>query len=235
MGEEKVKHVNAGHRDRMRRRFREESLDNFADHEILEMLLYYCIPRRDTNGLAHRLLDAFDGSFSAVLDASCEELMQIAGLSENTAVLFSMLPQVFRRYRESMEMHNCPKLCDDAAAGAYFIPKYIGRIKETAMMVCLDSQCRVLSTQILTEGTVDSTSVSIRRIAEIALRYNAFGVMLAHNHPGGQPLPSRADIVLTQEIARGLEVLSIHLVDHIIIAGENYASMSKHRMFHQNF
>ncbi len=234
MNGETEKHLNVGHRERMRKRYQQSSLDSFADHEILEMLLYYCLPRRDTNGLAHQILDAFDGKFHSVLDASCEELTQIPGVSENTAVLLSMLPQVFRRYRESMDIGDRKRLNSAKAAGNYFIPKYIGRIRETVMLVCVDGKCRVINSQILIEGTVDTAPISVRRIAEIALRYNAFGVLLAHNHPGGQALPSREDIFLTQEIAKGLAVLGIRLVDHIIIAGEDYTSMSENRLYNQN-
>lgn len=227
------KNINDGHREWIRKRYIKNGLDGFQDHEILELLLFYSVSRRNTNELAHRLLDYFDGRFHSVLDASCEELMKVKGIGETTAVMLSMLPEIFRRYRESMDAEDT-KLSSVEEAGAYFIPKYIGRTRETIMLACIDSQCRVINCRILTEGTVDSAPIQIRRIAEIALKFNAFGIMMAHNHPGGKPLPSREDIMMTNNIAKAMEVLGIHMMDHIIIAGEEYTSMAKSRLFHQN-
>ena len=146
------------------------------------------------------------------------------GMGEYSALLLKMLPALARRYcsvKDDMEAI----LDSTERAGRYFLPRYIGRINETLMMVCVDGKGRVLNCRTLFEGSVNSTQVSIRKIVTIALQFNASGVFLAHNHPGGIALPSAKDIETTRKIQQALAMVDVFLKDHLIVAENDYVSM----------
>lgn len=215
--------VHEGHRQRLIQRFLEEGLDSFEPHNKLELLLFYAVPRRDTNELAHRLLDAF-GSFSGVLDAPYEELQKISGVGAGTAAYLKLLAQTTQAYCTDQMQELC--LNSTAKAGAYLLPRYIGRRQETVFLVCLDSKCRVLNTTLLHEGSVNAAEVNVRKIVATALKYNAVGVILSHNHPGGVALPSGEDLSTTRRVGEALAVVGIRLMDHIIVADQDFVSLA---------
>lgn len=216
--------LHSGHRERLRNRFLKSGLDGFAPHNILELLLFYSIARADTNELAHRLIKRF-GSFSAVLDAPFEELLKIKGVGRNTAVLLKLIPQISRTYNE--DKAGARKIISgEKAASEYLIPKFIGRQNEVFYLVCLDTQNRILFSDILFEGTVDASSVSMRRIVEACVQCGASCVIMAHNHPTGLALPSPEDIHVTRHVNKVLKSMGIRLLDHIIVAGESYLSLA---------
>lgn len=199
-------------------------LDDFAPHNVLEFLLFYSIPRGDTNPIAHRLIDAF-GSLSGVFDATPEELMKVSGVGESTAILISMIPQMARKYLEDKaDAVNVVGGCGDI--GAYFLPKFVGRTNEALMMVSIDNKNKVISCSVVAEGTVDSAKVSRRKVMEEAMKVKATRVILAHNHPRGVAVPSAEDVAMTREIGRLFAQVGIELVDHIIIADDDYVSMA---------
>ena len=199
-------------------------LDDFAPHNVLEFLLFYSIPRGDTNPIAHRLIDAF-GSLSGVLDATPEELMKVSGVGESTAILISMIPQMARKYLEDKaDAVNVVGGCGDI--GAYLLPKFVGRTNEALMMVSIDNKNKVISCSVVAEGTVDSAKVSRRKVMEEAMKVKATRVILAHNHPRGVAVPSAEDVAMTREIGRLFAQVGIELVDHIIIADDDYVSMA---------
>lgn len=199
-------------------------LDDFAPHNVLEFLLFYSIPRGDTNPIAHRLIDAF-GSLSGVFDATPEELMKVSGVGESTAILISMIPQMARKYLEDKaDAVNVVGGCGDI--GAYLLPKFIGRTNEALMMVSIDNKNKVISCSVVAEGTVDSAKVSRRKVMEEAMKVKATRVILAHNHPRGVAVPSAEDVAMTREIGRLFAQVGIELVDHIIIADDDYVSMA---------
>lgn len=199
-------------------------LDDFAPHNVLEFLLFYSIPRGDTNPIAHRLIDAF-GSLSGVFDATPEELMKVSGVGESTAILISMIPQMARKYLEDKaDAVNVMGGCGDI--GAYFLPKFVGRTNEALMMVSIDNKNKVISCSVVAEGTVDSAKVSRRKVMEEAMKVKATRVILAHNHPRGVAVPSAEDVAMTREIGRLFAQVGIELVDHIIIADDDYVSMA---------
>lgn len=212
-----------GHRKRLVQRFLEEGLDSFEPHNILEMLLFYAIPRKDTNELAHRLIDTF-GSLNGVFDAPFEALIQVEGVGENTAALLKLMPQLTRTYfsnnREEVILDSADK------AAAYFVPHFIGRTEEVVQMVCVDAKSRVIAHQIIHWGSVNVAEANIRKIANVALHNNAVGVILAHNHPGGIALPSPEDIATTRTVKAALQPMGILLMDHIIVAGEDSISLA---------
>lgn len=214
----------AGHRDRMRKRFMEHGLDNFDDHNVLEMLLFYALPRKDTNLLAHHLLDAF-GALAGVFDASPEALMTVNGIGENAAILIHFVPEAARRYLIS-KAEPGKVLPDSAAAGRFLIPRFFNCKNETVYLVCLDAAMKLLDCRPLGQGTADTANVSIRQIVQIALSQNASAVILAHNHTNGIALPSQEDLASTLRIQEALAMVGVTLVDHLVVAGEDFVSMA---------
>ena len=216
--------TNEGHRQRLRDKFTNNGLDSFHDHEILELLLFYAIPRRNTNGIAHELIKAF-GSLSDVLDAPIEKLKTVDGIGDNAATLLKLIPQLARRY--SMSKGSFDNILDTTQrSGDYILPFFLSQRDEVVLLVCLDSKNKVLNAQIIHRGSVNSTDISLRKILETAFTYNATKVILAHNHPSGIALPSKEDINTTKYIRDALKILSIKLVDHIIVADGDYVSMA---------
>lgn len=225
--DKKEKNPHAGHRERLRRRFVATGLDGFNEHEVLELLLCYAIPRRDVNDLAHVLIERF-GSLSGVLDAPAGQLMSVEGVGEQAAVLIKLIPQIMRKYQLSgIEGSKKPVLDDVNKAARFIIPYFQSLTEESVYMVCLDPLCRVISVQRCGSGGEYSTVTSVKSIVEIATRDRADSVLLAHNHPGGVPVPSTEDIAATKRIAEALKTVDIRLADHLVITGNEFASMNE--------
>ncbi len=215
--------IHKGHRERLKARFLEEGLDNFTDIQVLELLLFYAIPQKDTNPIAHELLDHF-GSLSQVLEAPVEELKKVNGIKDNAATLLSLITQISRYYQVDCSQ-RVEVLTTLDACGAYLVPRFFGRSNETVFLLCLDAKCKVLSCKEVGEGSVNSAGISIRKIVETALAANATTVVLAHNHPSGVALPSNDDVQTTRRIAAALSAVEVHLADHIVVAEGDYVSM----------
>lgn len=214
-----------GHRERLKNRFQEEGLDNFTDVQALELLLFYAIPQRDTNPIAHALLERF-GSVSQVMNASVEELKKVPGISSHSAMLLRLIPQMTRFYqvddiRRVAHLNSLEDCC------GYLIPYFFGKTCEVVYVLCLDAKCKVICCKEVGEGNVNSASISIRRIVEIALNANASTVILAHNHPSGIAMPSEEDVRTTRRLADALGAMEIHLADHIVVADGEYVSMAQ--------
>lgn len=216
--------IHDGHRDRLRQRFREHGLDNFNDHNVLELLLCYVIPRKDVNPIAHALLDAF-GSLHGVFEAPVEALMQVEGIGEKSAMLIRLIPQISRRYMISRQADQIV-LKDSKSAGDYLVPQFLYERDEVVLMVCLDGNCRVICCREIARGETNAASVSIRRVVELALAQNSTSVILAHNHTSGIALPSQEDVATTQRIAQALQMVSVKLADHIVVADNDFVSMT---------
>lgn len=212
-----------GHRKRLRERAAQTGLEGFQPHEVLELLLSETIPRKDVNPLAHALIDRF-GSFSGVLNAAREELLQVPGVGERTADHLSMQVAFFRYYRHD-RWRGRPRLNTRRDAGEYCTTLYDRQLTERMYLICLDVHKAVLASEILAIGTVDETPVYPRAVVECALRHHAHSAILVHNHPGGSLDPSQGDIRITALLEQALGVVGIELLDHIIVAGESYASM----------
>ena len=217
--------VHDGHRDRMRNRFRENGLDSFAAHEALELLLYYCIPRRDTNEIAHRLLARFDNSISKVFEASIEELMEIEYISFNAAVLIKMIPALARMYvADKVAPREKIESADDAKA--YFRAKFFAREFESFMMLYLDNGNKIINCEVIAEGTVNASRVDIGKVVSSAVSKHASSCIAAHNHPRGTPFPSSDDVYSTKKIISSLKDVGVDLVDHVIVGSEEYDVLS---------
>ena len=224
--------IHEGHRQRLKDRFRREGLDNFDELYVLELLLFYCIPRKDTNPIAHRLLEQF-GSLTAVLEASPEELEKVEGISEAASTFLSLIPQVGRYYQVCRTKQG-QTLRDSNQCGHYLRPYFIGRDTENVFLLCLDAKCEVICCEKVGEGNVNSANIPIRRVVEMALSANATSVVLAHNHPSGLALPSADDIQTTLRVAAALEAVEITLADHIVVSGEDFVSMAQSQYFTPN-
>jgi len=215
--------VHSGHRDRLKKRFLQQGLDGFTDIQALELLLFYSIPRQDTNPIAHRLLDHF-GSLSQVLEAPTEELMQVGGIKEHSAVLLNLINEMGRFYLvDKAKRERVLPTIEDCAR--YLQPYFYGRMTETVFLLCMDAKCKALCCKEVGEGSVNSAGISVRKIVETALREGATTVVLAHNHPSGIAIPSPEDIQTTRRISAALHSVEIHLADHIVVADDDYVSM----------
>lgn len=226
-----MSNLHDGHRDRMRNRFLQEGPDGFADHEILEMLLYGTIPRGDTNVIAHQLLREF-GSFSNLLEAVPQEIVNSAGVGLKTAVNLSLLHEVFRRYQRE-KLRQKPALTSVARVAEYCHALLANCPTERFYMVCLDSRRNVVHTVKMTEGTVSEASLSPRTVVEVALRYQSTGVVFCHNHPRGCIRPSFEDIRLTTDLKRILLPLGVQVVDHIIVGDNRFYSFYENDMLRE--
>ena len=223
--------IHAGHRQRLKERFLKDGLDNFEEHQVLELLLFYGIPQRDTNEIAHELIRRF-GSLSKVLEATPEELGEVKYVGDNVATLFKLITAVARYYQVNCAMREVILPTIDAC-GKYLVPYFYGRQNETVFLLCLDAKCKVLCCEKVGEGSVNSAGVPIRRIVELALKNNATSAILAHNHPSGLAIPSGEDIQTTRRVALALDAVEIGLVDHIIVADNDWVSLSQSGLYRQ--
>lgn len=221
--------VHEGHRQRLKNRFLKNGLDDFEAHNVLELLLFYAIPQRDTNELSHQLLKRF-GSLSAVFNASFDELCKVKGVGQNVATLIKMIPDLSRRYLDDCDQKTVTLTSVESIA-EFIRPKFIGRKNELIFLLCLDNKGSVLYGDFIIEGTINSAPLYTRNILEIAIRNSAVSVILAHNHPNGLAIPSNADFIATQTIYQALEVAKIKLIDHFIFAGCDYVSMRSSGFF----
>lgn len=213
------------HRQRLKKRFLEQGLDGFTDYQVLELLLFYSIPRIDTNPIAHALMDHF-GSLSQVLEAPVSELKKVEGVGENTALFLQLVTQAGRYYRKD-RAEQVKILATLESCAEYMLPRFFGRKVETVFLLCLDAKCKVLCCRMVAEGNVNSAGISVRKIVEQALSANASSVMLAHNHPGGVAVPSAEDIQTTRQLAAALKAVDVHLIDHIVVADDDYVSLAQ--------
>lgn len=216
--------IHDGHRERLRQQFNEFGLDTISDYGVLELLLFHALPRVDTNPIAHRLIDRF-GSLEAVFSADIEELQKVQGIGENTAVLIKLLPMAAKRYSE--EKNSVTSIIDSSdCAGAYMIPKFRDEHEEVFYVICLDAKQKIICCKELARGPNDSAEVSLRQLSALALMKNSVGVILAHNHTSGIAIPTTSDEILTRIIKKSLGSMGIALLDHIIVAGDDFVSMA---------
>lgn len=221
--------VHDGHRERLKARFSEHGLDSFNDLNALELLLFYAIPRKDTNVIAHELLNRF-GSLSAVFDASLQELTEVPGIGESAALLIKLVPQMVKKC-ELSRVGDIKMFRRSSEVARFLVPRFMGEKDEMALLLCLDARSALICCEVLNRGVVNAVDISTRRMVEIALKHKATAVVLAHNHPDGIAMPSREDELFTGKARAALELMGIGLMDHIIIAGERYFSMRDSGLF----
>ena len=212
-----------GHRQRLRLRYREDGLNAFReDYEVLELLLQYAVPRRDTKVLAKKLLDHF-GSLHEVLDARIEELTA-AGVTESTAILLTLIPGIERRYHLS-KTRGLTHVRSTADAGQICTAMFRNQLDESVRVLCLDAKGKIVKQAEVAKGDVNAVHFPIRKIVETAVGCKAVSVILTHNHPGGTLSPSREDLDATASVKTALETVGIRLLDHLIVSEGDYCSL----------
>lgn len=229
---EKKSNVHKGHRERMRKRVRERGFDSLEPHEALEVLLYYVIPLRNTNPIAHELMHTF-GSYHRVFEASMEELKKVKGIDEQAALFLHILGEHERRCEHSRVMQESKRIQLDTISAKvdYLRPQFKGLRKEIAVLLCLDNKCRPISCDSLGMGTVNASEVSVQKINELAVRHQADTVVLAHNHPRGSARPSQADIETTRQLRALLRGVGVELVEHLIFGESDFVSLAESGFF----
>ncbi len=221
-----MENLHKGHRERLRQSYMQNGPEGMYEHQLLELLLTYAIPRQDTNPIAHRLLDksAF-GSLYEVLNAAPKELMSVAGIGESAAVLLSLVGAMCRRGRPGAGAGEKKKLNTPDAAMRYCKGLPFNDTNESMYIVCLDKNYRVLHTQLLGTGTPGEVTVYPRAVVECAVRCGAQNIIICHNHPSGDLRPSADDCETTARIISAVTPIGIGLSDHVIVGGESAFSM----------
>lgn len=215
--------IHDGHRKRLKEQFLKTGLDDFEPHKALELLLFYAVPQKDTNELAHRLINHF-GSFSEVLDADFKDLCEVPGIGEHAATLLKLMPDLFRKYQDDYDVKGI-EITNLEQIGDFLRPKFIGRTKEMVFLVCLNDIGKIVFADFIVTGTINATPIYTREILEVAIRCKATIAILAHNHPRSLAVPSHADVVSTKAVHDALLAAKIKLVDHFIFSGDEYTSM----------
>lgn len=204
-----------GHRERLRVRYRQGGEAALQDYELLELLLTFAIPRRDTKLLAKKLLERF-GSLIRVFEAEPAALEQVDGIGPQAATLISLIRPLAARFIKAMPAGKT-LLCSTGEAAAYFQAKLKGLPDEEVHVAFVNTKNAVTATECLQRGTVDQSAVYVRKVIERALAHKASGFLLAHNHPSGDPTPSAHDRELTQAVKAAAAAVGVRFLDHLII------------------
>lgn len=210
--------------DRLARHLLQRNPDTLKDEELLELLLRFAVSEEEASLLARRLLEHYP-SIAALLEAGAEELSAVEGMNPDCVLLLRLVPELQRRYLFSRSAPET-RLVDSVSFGSYLLPYFYGAKDEMVYLLTLDATGKVLSCRLIGHGSVNSANVPMRRLVQEALSANATAVVLAHNHPSGIALPSREDIDLTLRLRDALDVMDIMLLDHLVIADDDYVSMS---------
>ena len=221
--------IHNGHRHRMRERIKEYGPQSLKDHELLEVLLYYAVPRKNTNPTAHEIIKEY-GSLYNALTADYRDIADRCGISENAALLLNLVTETAKRAAEN-RWEKGMRLNSTALAGEFCVELLSYEKLEVFYLLCLDAGNRLIYPCRINSGSAVDVTVYIRSIVEAALRYKAANVILLHNHPGGEAFPTVEDERLTEEICDALEKINIGVVDHIIVSGKNYFSLADNSFF----
>lgn len=215
--------IHDGHRQRFKQQFLAHG-DDFHDHQLLELLLYFSIPKGDVNPVAHALLDKY-GSLAGVLDALPQSLQQVKGVGEHTTTLLKLIPKLSGRYLSEKSSLGT-MLTSNSTVHAFLRPYFLqGTRNELVYLVCMDGKSKVLGCHRLSEGSVDAADIHPRKVVEVALAQNATHVILAHNHLSGLAIPSTADQATTEKLHTILGDVGVVLTDHLIFTDDDMVSM----------
>jgi len=212
----------SGHRERLRDRFRKGGSDALPDYELLELILFRALPRRDTKPLAKSLIERF-GSFAEVISANPERLKEIKGIGENVVTEIKLVHAAALRLSQG-EIMQRPALSSWSLLIDYCRSSMAFNEKEQFRILFLDKKNILIADEVQQEGTVDHTPVYTREVVKRALELAASSIILVHNHPSGDPTPSQPDIIMTKKIIEAAEKLNIKIHDHIIVGKQGHAS-----------
>ena len=214
-----------GHRARLRSRLLTSGPDSMADHELLEMVLFLALPRRDTKPIARALLTRF-GSFASAIAAPLPELVAVEGMGEAGAAALKTVQAAALRLVKA-EILDQPVLANWDALMSYLTAQMSRDRVEQFRILFLDNRNRLLADEAQARGTINHTPVYPREVAKRALELHATGLILVHNHPSGDPAPSRQDIEMTAEIGRAVDTLGVLLHDHVIVGNGRWLSFRR--------
>ena len=215
--------VHKNHRARMRERLFNSGAASFHDHELLEMFLFMSDRRRDTNEMAHVLLDKF-GSLKNVFTASPEQLCSICGIKEVATANIQVVNEIMKRIE--MESAKCPKSLESTdQIGEYFVCKFKYTAVEEFYLMLLGSGMAIKDCILISRGDAHSTRINVKNILKEVVIHDASAVVIAHNHPDGELMASNADVLMTRDIALALKNIDVELIDHILVANNKYASI----------
>ena len=222
---DKKKNIHQGHRKKVKENYYENGLTGMAPHKILEFILFFGIPQKDTNEIAHELIDRF-GSFSKVLEAKRTDLLDVKGMTESAACLISMFLPVYKKYVEDLNKKR-PVLAKRKDYIDYLKPLYLDDPQvEKIYILCLDSNDKLIACRKINEGDFTTALFDVRKIAAAVLEVNAKKLILSHNHPNGSLEPSEDDCKVTANLRELLTLIKVKFVDHVIITDTGYFSMS---------
>lgn len=217
------------HRERLKEKFLEFGLDGIEDHELVELLLFYAVPRQNTNEIAHRLINEY-GRLSDILEADTENIINIKGISKHSATLFKLILACVNKYmNEQNDIVNAmltPKNIDK-----YIKNLFYGHTNEVAYALLLDKDCVVKKIKKMSSGTVNAAPLYPRDVVKLAVNEKYPYMILAHNHPNGNAMPSQNDFKITKTIELALNFVEVRLVDHVIVSGEKVISLARHFNF----
>ena len=222
------KHNHSGHRKRMKDKQAEFGSRVFSDHELLEMLLFFSIPQRNTNDIAHELVERF-GSPKKAIEADACQLMQTKGVKANTVCLFGLISEIYRRGRQVLP-NGRAQYSTLSSVGEFLTHYFSGLQEERFCAMLLDGSMRLIKFCLLASGSVNSASVDVKSLARTALLENATNVIIAHNHPSGNALPSNTDRELTSRVETALSAIGINLIEHIIVGEVGYTPTMQMRI-----
>ena len=221
--------IHKGHREKVKKRYYDAGLTSMPDHNILELLLFFGIPQKDTNPIAHELIETF-GSFSGVLEASKTDLQSVKGMTENAACLLSLILPVYKRYvsdlHKKKRKFETPKEMAD-----YLRPFYLDTANERIYVLCFDLHDRMIACRVVSDGDRDSSYLDCSKLASIVLEVKAKKIVLSHNHPNGTLIPSADDVAVTEMARDMLMYLKVQLKDHIIVTDKSFFSMANSPSF----
>ena len=220
-----VKNIHSGHRQRMRDKAYKYGFDSFEKHELLEMLLYSTVPQKDTNPIAHNLINYF-GSFHAVFEAPVEELMKVKGMTKTSAFLLKMIPEISSEYLDDKVSREIRIIKGNDDVFDFFRPKYVGETEEVSYAMFLNNASEILGSEIISRGSLNFANIDPRKLVQLCFKYNATQVALSHNHPSGDLTPSPNDVVTTKTLVASLSGVGIRLIDHVIFTSNGCLSMA---------
>lgn len=215
--------IHRNHRQKVRERYYVSGFRGMPAHNVLEMLLFFGIPYKDTNPIAHELIEHF-GSFSGVFEAKRTDLMKIKGMTENAACLITMMLPLYQKYTQDL-IKKRPKFKTVEELVDFLRTLYIDNSVERVFVLCFDANNKMITYRMIGEGDISSSSFDMRKLASAVLETNAVSVLISHNHPHGISAPSHQDGIATAAVATLLHSLNVNFMNHIIVSDRSHFSM----------
>lgn len=221
-GDGAMAYEHEGHRQRFRSNMNRYGMSYLSDRHMLEYILYFCLPRRDTAVIVDRLLAKF-GRLDILFNATAEELREVEGVGPEVSAFLNIIPQVCQRF--VADKYSFSKITNSVTAAKYLMPLFMFEQHEIVYTLCLDKYGNVLGVHRMSYGLPQITTVNEEALVHFAVSKHAASIVLAHNHVGGSSLPSREDEIVTRDVAKKLRMLNISVLDHLVFSGSHYVSM----------